>query len=1183
MKFLSVLPNIARRRVVLPLIAASLSGMLLAGCPGGSGGGGGITGGKNVPAPGDPKYAETVSAFFSGTIALETNDKLNRDINLLKKATELAPGEPAAWANLALAYLPKNQKAEAEQAIQKAKELAPDKPEVLIADGFVQKTFGQFDEALKRFQTVTEKDPNNLQVLGFVAYLANQARLPDSEKLQQEMYDRILKVHPDNIHALIEGIRVSAQAGDATKAKELNARLVEREKTFSADVQRQLQKLKSLLDAGDLRQVRIGTLTLQNLLKSTPGYQASKREVTFDDEVKGEPISYLLTMQNPSPTPAEPDAALTFAAQPIPGASAANVALATVLEPQKRDAKPVVFISDGKTIVQAEKQGAKSLSLPAGAAKQPSALNRSNFALVDFDNDFLTDIIYAGPGGLRIFRQGTNQTFTDVTSSLKLPAAVTNANYTRVEAIDFEADGDLDLMLSPASGPPVLLQNNGDKTFTSVPSPFTAVACPIKAFAWGDIDGDGDAGPAFADKDGKLVLYSNERSGFYRPRPAPEGVGKVAALTVAEVTGDAIVDLVALQDDGAIIALPDKDHGLGWSPTVNLCKSGITNGTSLIAAEMDNNGGIDLLVGDAQKSELYLSDKERKFTATAIPVPASIQSVIDLTDDGLLDVIGVVGSKPVRAVTTSTKKYKWQEFTLYLDPKAGAADRINTFCIGGEAEIRAGLLYQKQTITHPRLHFGLGDNSKVDVSRVIWTTGNAQSEFDMSSGIITEVQRLGGSCPFLYTWDGTKMVFVTDCIWRSPLGLKINAQATAGATQPEDWVKVRGEQLAPKDGFYNISITGELRETHYFDLVNLMVVDHPEDTEIYVDERFVPTAGPILKVFQTAAPQPVIALGANGQDVSEIVKDRDTKYLDDFGRGQYQGVAKDHWVEVALPDNAPRGKPLYLIAFGWLHPTDSSINVAIGQNKSTAPPSGISLETPDASGKWSVAKPGLGFPAGKVKTIVLRIDDAFKPNAPRRLRLRTNLEIFWDQIQWAEEKPNTPHKIQKLTPETANLRYRGFSQVEAKDVSSPELPLSYDEVVSASPRWRDLEGFHTRFGDIKPLLSKVDDRYVIMNAGDEMQITFKEVPPPPVGWKRDYVVIGDGWEKDGNINTTFGKTVMPYPLHSLSDYNTPPGRLEDDPAYKRHPQDWAEYHTRYVTPDNFQNALLPRRLPLAQK
>ena len=48
---------------------------------------------------------------------------------------------------------------------------------------------------------------------------------------------------------------------------------------------------------------------------------------------------------------------------------------------------------------------------------------------------------------------------------------------------------------------------------------------------------------------------------------------------------------------------------------------------------------------------------------------------------------------------------------------------------------------------------------------------------------------------------------------------------------------------------------------------------------------------------------------------------------------QYQGVTRDHYVEVDLGDDAPQSGPLWLIAQGWMHPTDSSINVAISQGE----------------------------------------------------------------------------------------------------------------------------------------------------------------------------------------------------------------------------------------------------------
>jgi hypothetical protein len=262
-----------------------------------------------------------------------------------------------------------------------------------------------------------------------------------------------------------------------------------------------------------------------------------------------------------------------------------------------------------------------------------------------------------------------------------------------------------------------------------------------------------------------------------------------------------------------------------------------------------------------------------------------------------------------------------------------------------------------------------------------------------------------------------------------------------------------------------------------------------------------------------------------------------------------------------------------LLASGWIRPTDSSLNVAISQGRH-APPQSLRLEVPDGQGGWMVARADLGFPAGKTKTILLDLQGIWRPGTPRLVRLRTNMEIYWDAFAWALALSDTEFKMQRLSPHTAELRYRGFSVVHTADRSSPEVP-QYDALEGTAPRWRDLTGYYTRFGDVRDLLQGVDDRYVILNAGDELRLRFAAPPPPPAGWRRDFVLIGDGWNKDGDYNTTFSKTVLPLPAHAQPDYATPPGHLEDDPVYRRHAEDWQRYHTRYVTPQRFHRALLP--------
>jgi hypothetical protein len=227
---------------------------------------------------------------------------------------------------------------------------------------------------------------------------------------------------------------------------------------------------------------------------------------------------------------------------------------------------------------------------------------------------------------------------------------------------------------------------------------------------------------------------------------------------------------------------------------------------------------------------------------------------------------------------------------------------------------------------------------------------------------------------------------------------------------------------------------------------------------------------------------------------------------------------------------------------------------------------------PDGHGGWKVARPNLGFPAGRNKICLIDLTGVFVPGTPRRVRLRTNLEIYWDSIEWARGLPDAPVKIERLAPATADLHYRGYSVIHQANASSPEIP-DYNHLMATTQIWRDLAGYYTRYGDVRPLLDRIDDRYVIMNAGDEMSLRFAAPSPPKEGWVRDYVLAGDGWVKDGDFNSTDSQTVMPYPYHARREYDTPAGKLEDDWEYRHHTADWQTYQTRYVTPAIFEGAL----------
>ncbi len=1119
---------------------------------------------RRAPAVSDAAYRDAVAAFHTSLAALQTSqDVLAR--RELERVIQLVPHEPAGWANLGLLLLRQQQLDEALQRLTKASELAPQNASVerLLALAHSQK--GDVGESIRHWRLAMELDPLDLRAPFSLAQEIERQGGAENEAEAQ----RILASLADrsgNLAAQLEYARLSARRGDAPDLQKALTTLTQRAGAWPADAQARLQTARDAA-ARNATSAATPLIFLKNVLIRAPEYRAAQAAVTTPRSEIGEPLVAFVVLKNPEPQPAPADEQLTFAIDAQPAVAAAGTTWAGALWLNGEGAPTIVAAGPRDVRLGT---GA-TLPFPGGAV--PAGPGPFGIVAADLNYDFRTDLIFAGAGGLKIHRQNDRGGFTDVSAAAKLPASVTAGALYGAWAVDFDTEGDLDILIAGVEGPLVLLRNNGDGTFLQQ-SPFPGVT-RIRGVVWADLDGEGVPDAAVLDAQGNVRIFLNLRGGEFRERPVPPAFNGIAAIAAAELTGDAVLDLAGVTTGGAVLRLSSPGSRAQAWDVAEVARvevpAGLSSGAGrLIVADLDNNAAADLIVGSGSGSRVLLRAPGGAFRPLPAALPIGVSAAVDLDGNGRLELIGPSTGGVGVARSRGHKQYHWQA----VRPKATSAtgdQRINSFGIGGEIDIRTGLHTQKQAIAAPVVHFGLGEATRAEVARITWPNGVLQSEFDLAAdAVVAATQRLKGSCPWLFAWNGREMGFVTDFLWRSPLGLRINAQATADVLMTEEWVKVRGDQLAAKDGVYDLRVTAELWETHFFDLVSLLVVDHPQGTEVFVDERFAVPAPRLAAIATDPVQEFASVRDDRGRDARAAVRARDDSHLDFAGRGNYQGVTRDHYVEVELPPGAPRTGTLWLVGQGWIHPTDSSVNVAISQGTHPAP-AGLTLHVADARGTFREARAGVGFPAGKDKTILLDLAGLFPPTGPRRLRLHTNLEIFWDRLGWAAGRPDVKLQPRRIEMKSADLRYRGFSVTEQKDASTPERPRYV--LGGTSPRWRDLEGFHTRFGDVRELLLQVDDRYVIMNAGDELVMTFPEAPPPAPGTVRNFVVVGDGWEKDGDYNTTASRTVLPLPTHRTAAYGGAAGRLEDDPVYRRNRQDFERYHTRYVVGQDVRDAL----------
>jgi len=1127
-----------------------------------------------LPGPDNPKYEEYASAFLLGTAYLDVGLNEQAQHNLTK-AIELIPEEPAAWANRAILSMREgNRLKQAAADLAKARDLAPDNADLEEIAGFLTELENKLPESEAHFRKASAASPGNVRRLYKIADVIAKEAAPDADKQRLKILEQILELQPDNLFVLAEHAFLAAKLKDLALVKATLARMDKLAGDWHDNSRKHLDLIKkdAAADPPDpalqyhIRQ--LGSL----LEQQEAGFAKWKDAVAPVGAQVATLVQKFIKLAPLRTTPDEPDLTLSFPKIETQFLPEVNARKWLGVVPLWRDLTkpPDAFVFDALQVRSASVAGTQ-LEFPG--AKAETAPGIDSVLGVDWDNSRRPSIVLAGPGGLRLYHQKGDGSFEDVSAQTKLPADVLGGSYHGAWAIDVDFDGDVDILLARRDGAPLLLRNNFDGTFT--PAPIFPGVEKARVFVWLDLDNDGANDAALLDESGRLHVFMNQRSATFVRRAPPEAGQGYCALAVADVNDDGTLDLIALRLDGTLVRLSDVDKGNRWE-VVELGKLNRElplrpGAVRLIAADIDNNGAIDLVFRTAAGGVAWLGAGKDRFEPLPAPVPPGTAGLVDLNENGLLDVLGLdEQGHPVLHEVAGTKGYQW--FDVKPRSLIGMGDnRVNSFSLGGEIELRSGALVAKQPIDRPTVHFGTGSRKRVELLKVQWSNGSFQYEFENVSGkVVVVTQRLKGSCPFLFAWNGERIEFVTDFCWSTPLGMYINAQDKGGFSQTTDWAKIRGDQLRPRDGVYDVRVNANLWETHYLDELGLVVVDHPPGTEVHIDERFFlePTKP---QVYLTGPSRPIAgAWDHKGEDVTQIVQSRDGVYLDRCGRGIYQGVTNDHWVEVDLGDDIPDG-PIYLLAYGWIHPTDSSINTALEQNKSIVPKP-LTLEIPDGKGGWKVGRGGLGFPAGKNKTCVIRLDGIDGAKAVKRFRLRTNLEIYWDSLHFAAGLDAAQCRQQRLPAKTAELQFRGILNITQASPSAPQLP-HYDEVICRSQFWRDLIGFHTRFGDVRELIERADDRFVIMNAGDELRLTYQAPDAPPAGWQRDFVWICDGWVKDGDLNTRWGKTVLPLPYHGMKEYGPMPARLEDDPVFKRFPNDWVKYHTRYVTPARFERGL----------
>ena len=1129
------------------------------------------------------------------------------------KFIKLAPEEKLGYANLGLVYLRMGKFDNAEKQLFKAIKIDPKDADIKLLLATVYQMNDEREKAISTLEEALKSTPDHVKILYDLTELYSVGSDEESQMQRKNYTLQLVEKAPGNLVPHLNLTELYILNGDTDKAIEQLEIIQKQFPEFPKEAIGYYDNTLSLLKESDKEKAIIQFIIFHNHLKVTFPYQAGIVAlkgpggsiigfplITYNQQISSQIVENRSLLDVIKFTEVATSAGLDIVPSFKEGE---NIEFRNTTHVETVD-----YDGDGDLDIYVGNYDPASSSYKHYLFKNDMAMfndvskevginhsgKETSAVFADYDNDGFMDLYIVKEDGDILYHNAEKGVFKDVTNKSKIGSKTGGS---KAIFFDLDHDGDLDLF-ETRSNSNLVFRNNGDGTFLEQAERMDLSGGEINSrdIAYGDFDDDGDIDLIVVNDNASNILYSNQRQGIFKDISEKSGLKNnngSSSVAVGDFNNDGFLDLFITSLNGENSELY-RNQGNGSFEVLNNSKEMFSSLKNIKAYDVkffdfDNDGFLDIVIAGESKEKggngilLYHNEGNGKFTDVSKLLPekpnsGSQISLFDYNDDGDLDMLIAGLNGGIFLLRNDGGNMNHYVNMKLVGLRTGSA-KNNYYGIGAKVEMRAGDLYQTMVVTDPNIYFGLGNRSKVDIIRITWTNGVPQNillpNADQS---LIEEQTLKGSCPFLYTWNGEKYEFAKDITWRSalgmPLGIMGGTTKYAFADASDDYIKIPGEILKPKNGEYSIQVTSELWETIYMDKIQLVVVDHPDSVDIFVPEQFSPPPFPGLDIFQINKKQfPISAKDAHGNDLRSFITEKDNKYISNFKPDKYQGLTETHDL-ILDPGESGNNESLFLFMNGWIFPTDASINVALSQSEKLKVISPV-IQVINKKGKWETVIDDLGFPMGKDKTVIADLSGKFLSN-DHRIRIQTNMEIYWDQIFFSDRILNSSVSSIVLDPVTADLHYRGFSREFKKGGRYGPHWFDYSDV-DKNTKWRDLTGNYTRYGDVQPLLLESDNKYIISNAGDETTVRFdaKELPELKNGWKRDFLIHSVGWVKDGDINTALGNTVLPLPFHGMSSY--PPSKKDiypSDPELQKYHQ---EYNTRKVTMDDYRKNSIKKR------
>ena len=1116
-----------------------------------------------------PKANPTEAARLNNLGAAYMNQQLfEKALKSFQQAAELDPKLTIARLNEGIAFLNLQKIDEAKAALEEALRLDPRNPQAWYNLGLYAKNAGDAQAAIDAFHHVAEIDPNDADTWYFLGTAYVQAKqFPQAI----EAFQHALQINPLHASAEFGLSRAYQQSADIDHARE-------HLKKFQYITQNKIGAPMSLA-YGEQGQYSRAVESPLAVLKAPAQIKVRFVDVTREAGIVSRPGPPVYSTKS------------LFE----PGAGACFL-------DYDSDGKIDIFLADNGT------EGGVSLYHNGGDGKfedvtkragLDSAMHTKSCAAGDFDNDGYTDLAVSWDSGFLLLRNQKDGTFKNVAPAAGIKGLGTDQllGIDGMAFVDYDHDGDLDLYTASGivqctgqwcGSASAMWRNNGNATFTHVD---IGVSIPVSAEnAIGtDYNNDRAVDLVVADWSGGTV-FQNPREGkfpaFHPFSPEPTGNDlPTVGVTALDYDHDSWMDIALTRLREPALTLWHNNHGKSFEQ-IKLPETNWIAAYGIAAIDYDNDGWVDLVaVGETKegKGEIKLfrnlgADGFKDVTTDVgldkihLEHPRAIITG-DYDNDGATDLLITQNHGPaVLLRNEGGNQNHWLRLSL-----KGLAD--NKSAIGTKVEVFAGGNRQKFEIAgsngylgqnSPYLTVGLGDAKEADIVRMTWPTGVLQDEINVAGDKeqkFIEIDRRGSSCPTLFVWNGERYEFVADMLGAGVVGHWVGPNQR-DVPRPVEYIKIDRNTIREKDGRLSFRFMEPLEEAVYLDQARLLAVDHPANLDVYPNEYFAsnppyPEFKVVVSKSEDARP-PAGAWDEHGHDVlPDLLAHR---YFGDFELSQFQGFAKPHSLVLDLGE-AYRGGALWLLMHGEVEYFSANSMYAASQAGVQA----ISpyVEALAADGKWVRVVDDMGFPAGGPRTMTADLTGKLPPGT-RKVRITTNLQIYWDSILVSRtpQNSNRTNKVQRvrLTPVPlvrANLAFHGYPR-KIEGTPPGNVQYIYEKTSATGPYTRPA-GTYTRYGDVLPLLTALDDKLVVFGSGDEVSLDFdpSKLPVLPKGWVRDYFFAANGYEKDMDFYAAEGNFVAPLPFLSMGDYPYAPDK--SFPLDDAHVNYLLEYNTRQIS------------------